>query len=360
MTRQQVLGVCFFILLLVLLYQIVVIFRPFLVPVLWAAILARLTFSVHRRMTRWLRGREALSAALLTLALVLLAVFPVVYLTLLLVQEAGSAYAEINAWIQTGGVRRLSEHLSTLPIPGGQLQEWLGRIIVSSEDFQNSLLQGSKTLSLFLMGQVTDLARNAFQAIVNFLVMVFTLFFFFKDGYRLYQNLYRVIPLLESHKRKVFARLDRTMTAVVHGMIITALVQGLVAGIAYWFLGVPFPVLLTALTALLALLPFGGTALVWGPVVIYLFWIGPIWKAAVMLAWGVGVVVMVDNLLKPALIGHGAQLPALFLFFSILGGLAAYGFIGLFLGPILLAILLTVIQIYREEYSDEPPAPLEA
>jgi predicted PurR-regulated permease PerM len=116
-------------------------------------------------------------------------------------------------------------------------------------------------------------------------------------------------------------------------------------------------VLLTALTALLALFPFGGTALVWGPVVIYLFWIGPIWKAVVMLAWGVGVVTMVDNFLKPLLIGQGAQLPTLFLFFSILGGLAAYGFIGIFLGPILLAILLTAIQIYREEYSDERPSP---
>jgi predicted PurR-regulated permease PerM len=360
MTRQQFLAVCFFILLLVLLYQIVIIFRPFIVPVLWAAILARLTFPVHRRATRLLRGREALSAALMTLGLVLLAVFPVVYLTLLLVQEAGSAYAAIDAWIQTGGVKRLSEHLSALPIPGGTLQEWLGRIIVSSEDFQNSLLQGSKTLSLFLVGQMTDLAKNAFEVVVNVLVMVFTLFFFFKDGNRLYENLYRVVPLLESHKRKVFTRLDRTMTAVVHGMIITAFVQGLLAGIAYWFLGVPFPVLLTALTALLALLPFGGTALVWGPVVVYLFWMGPIWKAALMLAWGVGVVTMVDNFLKPILIGHGAQLPALFLFFSILGGLAAYGFIGIFLGPILLAILLTAIQIYREEYSDEPPPALEA
>ena len=102
--------------------------------------------------------------------------------------------------------------------------------------------------------------------------------------------------------------------------------------------------------------------LVWGPVALYLFWTGPLWKAIAMLVWGAGVVTMADNVLRPMLIGKKAKLPVLFLFFSILGGLAAYGVIGLFLGPILLAILLTAIQIYREEYLSEsaPPPPMTA
>ena len=126
---------------------------------------------------------------------------------------------------------------------------------------------------------------------------------------------------------------------------------------AYAVLDVPVPVFLMALTILLAPLPFGGTVLIWGPVTAYLFWTGPMWKGIAMLAWGAGVVTTVDNVLKPLLIGQQAKLPVLFLFFSILGGLAAYGLIGLFLGPILLAILLTAIQIYREEYLIEPPPP---
>jgi predicted PurR-regulated permease PerM len=163
-----------------------------------------------------------------------------------------------------------------------------------------------------------------------------------------------LVPLAESHKAKFFARLDQTTLAVVAGMVITALTQGLLAGLAYWLLGVPFPLVFTALTALTAFIPLGGTALIWVPVSIYLFVVAPVWKGIVMLAWGIGVVTTVDNVLKPLLIGRGAQLPTLFLFFSILGGLAAYGFIGLFLGPILLAILMTAIEIYREEY-EEPP-----
>ena len=148
-----------------------------------------------------------------------------------------------------------------------------------------------------------------------------------------------------------------TITAVVKGIVITAIVQGLLAGIAYGVLGVPVPVFLMALTILLAPLPLGGTALIWGPVTLYLFWTAPLWKGIVMLAWGVGVVTTVDNVLRPLLIGHGAKLPVLLLFFSIIGGLGAYGLIGLFLGPILLAILLSAIQIYREDYLTEPPPP---
>ncbi len=271
MTREQVFALCFFGLLLVLLYQIGIIFRPFLLPVLWAVILARLAFPLQRRLT------------------------------------AGTSF-----------------------------------------------LQGAKVVSVFLLGQVTDLAKNAFAFTFSCLVMMITLFFLLKDGPQLYQSLYELIPLTDAHKQKFFTRLDRTTMAVIQSLVVTAIVQGLLAGAAYWMLGVPSTLVLTALTALFSFLPLGGTALVWVPVTIYLFWIGPVWKGIVMLAWGAGVVSTIDQVIKPMLIGHGAQLPTLFLFFSILGGLAAYGFIGLLLGPILLAILITAIQIYREDYPSAP------
>ena len=114
--------------------------------------------------------------------------------------------------------------------------------------------------------------------------------------------------------------------------------------------GMPFPVVLTAVTVILAPLPFGGTALVWGPVVIYFLMVGPLWKALAMLGWGIGVVSMIDQFLRPWLIGQAAQIPVLFLVFSVLGGLALYGLIGLFVGPVLVSLLITAIQIYREEY----------
>jgi predicted PurR-regulated permease PerM len=352
MTRQQVFALCFLGLFLFLLYQIILIFRPFLIPLLWAAIIARLAFPLNVRLTRLLRGRRPISAGLLTVIILIIAVIPLVYLTFVLVGETTSAYAAFSEWVHAGGVNRLMQYLSRLPVIGGPVQEFTGRIEDRTE-LAGSLLEGGKTVSVFLLAHAADAAKNAFGFVVAFLVMIFTLFFFFKDGERLFRNLYGLVPLAPDHKEKFFSRLDLTMAAVVQGTILTAISQGILAGAAYWFLGVPFPIVLAALSALLALLPFGGTALIWVPVAGYLFWAGTLWKAVAMAVWGVAVVGLADNFLKPLFIGRGAQLPTLFLFFSILGGLAAYGFVGMLLGPILLAIVITAIEIYQEEYPEE-------
>ncbi|HZC67406.1 MAG TPA: AI-2E family transporter [Nitrospirales bacterium] len=362
MTRQQLVAFGFFGVLLVLLYQLAEVFSLFLRPLLWAVILAHVTFPLHTRLTGLLRGREVASAALLTVGIVALIVAPVVIFTFLLVQEAGNGYDAVNTWVQSGGVKRLPDELAKLPLLGGsRAQHMIHKLVGSKANVEAFLLQSAKAMSGFIVEQLTGLVKNAFLMAVNFLVIVITLFFCFKDGKRLFQTFYQMIPLDEAHKEKIFSRLDQTITAVVEGIVITAIVQGLLAGLAYAVLDVPFPVFLMALTIVLAPLPFGGTALVWGPVALYLFWTGPLWKAIAMLLWGAGVVTMADNVLRPMLIGKKAELPVVFLFFSILGGLAAYGLIGLFLGPILLAILLSVIQIYREGYlTESPPPPMTA
>ncbi|WP_447976790.1 AI-2E family transporter [Candidatus Nitrospira bockiana] len=362
MNQRQLFALGFFIVLVVLLYQIAVIFRPFFFPVLWAVILAHITYPLHRRLAALLGGRHALSAGILTVGIIGLVVVPLVFLTIQLIEEASIAYVTVKAWIEADGLKRLLADLSNLPLVGAYIQPIWARLVVSQGDLGASLLQNVKALGGFFVEQLAGLAANLFLLVMNFLVMVFTLFFFFKDGDRLYKNLYDTVPLDEAHKQQIFTRLDVTLKAVVKGVIITAIVQGLLAGAAYAALGVPFPVVLMSLTALLAPLPFGGTALIWLPVAGYLYWTGSLVKAVIMLAWGAGAITTVDNVLRPLLIGKGAQLPVLFLFFSIVGGLAAYGMIGLFLGPILLAILITAIQIYREEYltakdAEEKPAP---
>lgn len=360
MTRRQIFTLCFFAVVLILLYQVSLVFRPFLFPVLWAVVLAHLTFPLHARLMTFFHGRETLSASVLATGIMALGVLPVIMLSVLLVREAGSAHVAITTWIQSGGVERLRDEIAKLPFGSGKIEELLGWVVVEQANFKNVLLESSKSVSQFLVEEVTGLVKNAFLLAADFLVMIFTLFFFFKDGERLFANLYQLIPLEESHKQQIFSRLDQTMRAVVKGLIITAIVQGLLAGAAYIVLGVPFPVFLMALTMLLAPLPFGGTALVWGPVVLYLYWVGPVWKALAMLVWGAGIVSTVDHVLKPILIGKGAQIPFVFLFFSVLGGLAAYGLIGLFLGPILVGLLITALQIYREEFhqQEEPSSPM--
>ncbi|MGQ0811122.1 MAG: AI-2E family transporter [Nitrospiraceae bacterium] len=355
MTRQQIFSLCFFAVLLFLLYQIALMFRPFLFPVLWAVILAHLTFPLHLQLTGWLRGREAISAATLALGIMALVVVPVILLGVLLLKEAVSAEQDVRAWVASGGIERLPEQLAKLPL-GTYIPDLVKKLQGKQTNVEQFLLSSVNTLSRFLVNELSDLVRNIFFLMADFLVMIFTLFFFFKDGRQWLASIYELMPLDPAHKSRILSRLDLTIRAVVKGMLLTAIAQGLLAGAAYAMLGVPFPVVLTALTILLAPLPFGGTALVWLPVSLYFLWVGPVGKALVMLAWGGGVVTMVDNILKPLLIGQGAQIPVLLLAFSVLGGLALYGVMGIFLGPILVGLFITAIQIYRDEYHQHPVA----
>lgn len=358
MTRQQIFSIVFFVLLVLLLYQIGLMFQPFVFPALWAGLLAHWAFPLHVRLTKLFSGNETLSAATLTVGALGMVVVPLVIMGVMLVREAGAAEEAIRTWIAAGGLQQLPDQLATIPFLGGWLRTVVSGANLHTLSMEQSVVAGAKALSQFLVGQMGDLLMNGLVLVTDFFIMLLVLFFLFKDGQQWLAALYELIPMDESHKHKIVTRLDQTVRAVVKGMLVTALVQGLLAGIAYLVLGVPFPVVLTVLTAILAPIPFGGTALVWGPVVLYLFWVGLVGKALMMLAWGIGVVSMVDQILRPWLIGQGVQVPVLPLVLSMLGGLALYGLLGLFVGPILVSLLMTAVQIYREEYQVvEIPAP---
>ena len=263
------------------------------------------------------------------------------------------------AWIGSGGLERLPEQVAAVPVIG----EWLSKLLsidgLREISMEQTLMAGATFLSQFFVDQMGGLLKNTLLLVTDFFIMLLLLFFLYKEGKDWIGTLYELIPLDASHKQKIVERLDQTVRAVIKGMLVTALVQGLLAGAAYGLLGVPFPIVLTALTIIFAPIPFGGTALVWGPVVVYLFWTGLSGKALIMLAWGVGVVSTVDQVLRPWLIGRDVPIPVLFLVFSVLGGLVLYGPIGLFIGPVLVSLFMTALQIYREEYhaGDVPPGP---
>lgn len=359
MTRPQLFTAAFFTLLLVLLYQIALMFKPFLFPVLWAGLLAHTTFPLYERMTRLLGGRPVLSAAVLTFSIFALVLIPISSLAALLVREAGTVEQTVREWIAGGGLQRLPEQLWTLPLIGGIFDQVVSASGAQTGSMEQGLMAGATFVSQFLLNQAGDLIKDAFLLATDFVLMLFVLFFLFKDGRQWLAALRDIIPMELSHKDKILTRIDQTVRAVVKGMFLTAIVQGLLAGAAYAMLSVPFPAVLTALTVVLAPLPFGGTALVWGPVCLYLLWVGPLWKSLALLAWGVGVVSTVDHFLRPWLIGQEVQIPVVLLVFSVLGGLALYGLIGLFVGPLLVSLLVTALQIYREEYHAVPAGPVQ-
>ncbi|MFQ5666879.1 MAG: AI-2E family transporter [Candidatus Binatia bacterium] len=348
MTRQQLFAAFFFAVFLLLLYQFYRMFRGFLVPLTWAGLIALVFYPLHVRVTRLLKGRRSLAAFIFTTLVILVVIVPMVLLSILLANESVALY----------------QH-STKVLRGDQLQGFLGRLQASTPgraweillpvleawnvDIAGIALKATNAVSAFLMSQATGVAKNLATFVMDFFLTTFALFFFFRDGSRMIAGVRNLLPMEAQHKDMVFSRLYDTLSAVVYGTLATAAAQGLLAGLGFWALGVPFAVFLGCAAAFFSLLPFGAPV-VWGLVAVYLGIIGSIGRALLLILWGTLVVGTVDNLLRPLIIGGRTEIPTILLFFGILGGLQAYGFLGVFLAPAVIAILVAFIRIYQEQY----------
>ena len=348
MTRHHIFRLIFLALLLLLLVQLILIFRPFFTPIAWAVILASSTYPLHRVILNWVRHSAPLAATISTMLVTVMAVVPAMSILLLGIQETAELMEWLSQAVKGGQFAEVGKAVSDIPRVGHLLQEMIGRFIVSHSGIQTSILEVSQAVRAFIAEQGPDLAKNAALLALDFLLMLFSLFFLYRDGDDLQRRVYQMIPLEEDHKQKLFGRLDRTVTAVVRGTLLTALAQGMVAGLAYWLLGISYPVFLGALSGMLALLPVGGTALVWGPLTVHLLAQGELIRALILVVTGGMLIGLMDNLLWPFLVGQRTRLPMLFLFFASLGGMWYFGFVGLFIGPLLLSIMVEALHVYEE------------
>lgn len=343
--RRVILGV-FFGGLLFLTFSVL---EPFLVPIAWAGILVYVTWPLHRRLAGASRLRAVASALALTVLLAAALILPVVGLFFSLRSEVADAYAAISERIAEGPLV-LPQAIAELPWIGEQLQAFLRRVTADRETLGAEL---SHWLEPWV-GQVGQIAGGVTRFAAKLGLALLTLFFFYLDGQRLMAQTRRVLErLIGPRGNRYLTAVGETTKAVVYGIVLTALAQGALAGLGYWVAGVPAPVLLSALTALVALVPFG-TPFVWGAVTLWLFFSGQTLAGFGMLAWGTFVVSGVDNLIRPLVISSATQIPFLLVMFGVLGGLAAFGVVGLFLGPMILAVVMAVWQEWLEEQADEP------
>jgi predicted PurR-regulated permease PerM len=261
-----------------------------------------------------------------------------------LVKTLGSLMTQEGAemWKQEPWVQKLLSWWSMLGVELAGLNLQI--------DWKGLLVEGAKVSSGALVAQVTGVAQNLLLFVANVIVVLISLFFFLRDGADFCHRLRKLLPMDQEHQERLFGNIVNAMTAVVHGCLVVAIIQGLLSGVAYWLLGVPFAIIWGVVTAFFALLPVGGTTIVSVPASIYLFLQGETVRALILLAWSLGVVGTVDNILKPMFIGSRLKLPILLLFFGILGGLAVFGALGLILGPVLFALLAALLDLYSEEY----------
>lgn len=323
------------------------IFWPFLTPIAWAVILSRVFYGPHERLASFVKEKRAVSALIMTIGVMGLVVLPLSYVTAVAASELMHLYEVAREWIESGGLAKLPDRLAELPLMGPVSQDFLGKLILAYGPIEAPQAAGiGKTMA----GTMVDVAENIAEGLTNFLITLFTLFFLFRDSPALQQTIDRALPIEAKVKRKIFVSLDQAVAGVVRGTLFTAVTQGLVAGVTYWLLNLPVPLLLGALSALVSLLPMGGTALIWGPLALYLLWTGAVWKALILLAVGAGIVGLMDNVVQPFLVGTGIDLPLILVFFASVGGLATLGFIGLFVGPIILALTKTMFQLFLQLY----------
>ena len=335
-----------------LLYHILL---PFFAPLAWALFIAFLIHPIHRWLVGKLRGRASASAALLTLATLLILIGPLTAL--------GAAFAAQVADLLQFAQRMATDHgsaeffdLATVPVLG-TLLAWLQKSFgVSLAQIQGWATEGARTVLQFLASLGGKILLNAMGKVIGFVLMMFILFFAIRDGKQILTSLRALIPASAADKRRLFGHLAAVTRAVVFGSGVTALTQGTLVGIGFAIVGLPSPIVFGVLAALFAMVPLAGTPVVWVPAVIVLA-AQQRWGATIfLLGWGV-TVSLIDNVMRPYLVSGRADVGTLTVFIGVLGGVMSFGAIGVLFGPLVLALVIALIRFTLEVRHAETRGP---
>jgi predicted PurR-regulated permease PerM len=326
-------------------YALFLIFAPFIGPMAWAAFLAFLLYPLNLRMRRRLSG-SGIAAGVLTLLAPIVILLPLSAISIDFVAQASALIQKLQKSAAELDIKSLSD-LQQFP--------WIARINVwleahagiSAEQIQSWLVSGTREILTRAASLGGGFFLGALGSLLGFAIMLFLLFFFLRDGDALLVRARRLIPLDEERKGRLFRQLSDVTRAIVVGTSVTALLQGALIGIGFTIASLPSPVVFGVLAALLSMLPVGGAAFVWGPAAIWLFVDGRWGFGIFMLAWGFLSAGM-DNVLRPILISGRARISALAVFIGVLGGIPAFGAIGIIGGPVVLSLVLALIEFAEE------------
>ena len=327
-----------------------VIVRPFLDAILWSMLIAFLLHPAQRALTARLRGRVALAAILLTLFTAVVLIAPGPLLAVAFASQARELFGRVQRMVAASGISGAGDVLE-VPVVSRAIRWAEAMAPVSAEQIQQWLMTGAHALLQGLVGLSGAFVVGALNALVGLAVTLFLLFFFLRDGDRMMTTIVRLIPMDPERRHHLMEHIGAVIRAVVFGSLLTALLQGVLVAIGFALVGLPSPVVFGALAAVTALIPLVGTALVWVPAAAALFLQGR-WVAALfLLGWSVAVVSSADNVVRPLFISGRAQISTLPVFLGLLGGLSAFGPIGLVLGPVALALTLALLRFAEESLS---------
>jgi predicted PurR-regulated permease PerM len=323
--------------------------QPFLNVILWATVLVILFYPVHRRLAQRM-GRPWLAALLSCLLVILIILAPVTLVTLAVINELSGAVEAVQ-----GGVNYILDPNSRIT---GPILNFLNRYIdvtqLRSEEFLVERLRG---VGGQLAGRTLGFIGGLVGAIVQTFFVIFTMYYFFRDGDNISRTVRDALPLERDQADSIMTRTRDVIDASVYGVITIAIIQGTLGGLAFWALGIRSAIIWAVVMTFLSMVPMLGAFIVWVPAAIYLAVTGHAMKAVLLALWGTLVIGMIDNFLRPKLVGSRTRLHELLIFFSVLGGLNVFGVLGVVLGPVVLAVTLSLLDVYKA--AGRSPGPSE-
>ena len=341
----------FLVLLVVVSLAFAWILWPLSGAVLWGTVVAIMFAPVYRRLSTAMGQRRSL-AALVTLTIILvMVILPLTLLTASLLQEAYAVYTRIQSKDLDFG-RYFEQVVDALPSWAAHLLDRfeLTNLGAVQERLSASLLKGSQLLA----AQAINIGQNTFDFVVSLFVMLYLLFFLLRDGDELSRRIAQALPLRPEHQRALLATFTTVIRATVKGNLVVAILQGALGGLIFWLLGIHAPLLWAALMAVLSLLPAVGAALVWLPVGIYFLATGSVWQGIVLIAYGILVIGLVDNVVRPMLVGQDTKMPDYIVLIATLGGIAIFGINGFVIGPVIAAMFMAAWDIFAASRPQPP------
>jgi len=315
---------------------------PYGGAILWGTVAAIVFAPLYRRLARAMRQRRNLAALATVLVILVMVILPSALVASSLAREASAVYRRIESGELDFG-RYLRQILDVLPAWATGLLDRFG--LTDLGTVQERLSAGLAKGSRYLATQAVDIGQSTFDFLVGLAVMLYLLFFLLRDGDELARRTREAIPLRTEQKRALFTMFTVVIRATVKGNIVVALVQGALGALIFWILGIHAALLWGVVMALLSLLPALGAPLVWAPVAVYLLATGALWQGVVLVAFGALVIGLVDNLLRPILVGKETKMPDYLVLVSTLGGIATFGVNGFVVGPVIAAMFMAVWHI---------------
>lgn len=338
--------------LLLLLIGVSVIFLKmisgFLIPMFLAALFAGLAFPFYKKLVRLVRGRESTAAFLTLLIVVTLVVIPLTFFLGIVVDQAMDVTESVTPWVQEElGNQDLLDRLQA------RLPESIQEMLPEMDRVKAKLGELASRVGTFMVNSLASLTQGTAGFFLDLFILLFSMYFFLTKGREMLARVLYLLPLNSSQENRLLERFTSVTRATLKGTLVIGIVQGMLGGLGFFFVGIPGAAFWATIMAVLSIIPAVGAALIWIPAVVYLFAVGSVGPGLFLLAWSAIIVSSSDNVLRPKLVGRDAKMPDLMILIGTLGGIGMFGATGVVLGPVLAALFMTLWDLYGEAFADD-------